>query len=55
MTYVFQVGAATHKMYNGFDDNHGTLADCRPIPGIRTTPTGRTLWRDLSIPQMALM
>ena len=37
-TYVFQVGAATHKMYNGFDDNHGTLADLQADPRYPNNP-----------------
>jgi hypothetical protein len=35
---VFQVGAAIHKMYNGFDDDHGTLADLQGDPRFPDNP-----------------
>ena len=37
-TYVFQVGAATHKMYSGFNDNQYTLDDLQGDPRFPNNP-----------------
>ena len=53
-TYVWVAGAVLHKKYTDPSPVNGTgFATLQSDPRYPTAPTGRTLWRCLSIPPMA--
>jgi hypothetical protein len=50
MTYVFQVGVAVHKMYNGFNDGQGSFADLQADPRYPNNPDRQDIMTRVEYP-----